>query len=233
MSKFLQDVGNKFSNIVNPSSIDKFKSTIGKHQGIARTNRFALIMTPPEQSLLNLDIQSQVTNLLSGNSFAPSSLLNDPRDMSLLCETCSFPGRQITTIDYQTVRQPLKIPTGFFNEDITFTFLLTNDYYIKKMFDRWSELVLNTDLYKTGYLSDYARDVVIQQLNQANQVTYGIRLRQAFPISVNSIDMSNSDENTVVRLNVVFTYKDFVPENSIQSALGGIKTGIGGITRLI
>lgn len=228
-----KSAGALFASNVNPSSIDSFKSTITKHQGIARTNRFALIMQPPEQSLLNLDFQSQATNLLSGNGFSLASLINDPRDIAMLCETCSIPGRQITTMDFASVRNALKVPTGYFNEDVTFTFHLTNDYYVKKMFDKWSEMVLTTENYRTKYLKDYARDVVIQQLNQQNLPVYGIRLIDAFPISVNSIDLSNADDNNTVRVNVVFTYRDFKPEGSIRTALGGIKTAIGGITRIL
>lgn len=229
----LSDIGSKFSNIITPSSIDSLKGTIGKHQGLARTNRFAIVITPPEQSLLNLDVQSQVTNLLSGGSFNFKSLINDPRDMTLFCESSSFPGRNISSMNYGSIQQEIKVPTTFFNEDVQFTFLLSNDYFIKKTFDRWLELVINSDKYRLGYMNEYSRDVVIQQLNQRNLVTYGIRLKEAWPVSVNSIDLSNADESNLVRLNVTFTYRNYVPEKSVSSTLGGIKTAIGGITRLI
>ena len=47
---------NKLKQVVNPTRIDDFKSTIGKHQGLARNNRFLIFMRPPAQSILNIDI---------------------------------------------------------------------------------------------------------------------------------------------------------------------------------
>ena len=81
----------------NPSSVDDFKATIGRRSGLARQNRFAIFMTPPGQTLLNLDLQNAAANLISG-SFSLGSLVNDPRDIALLCESCQFPGRQIQTL---------------------------------------------------------------------------------------------------------------------------------------
>lgn len=226
-------VGSLFSSNVTPSSADTFKDTLSKHQGIARTNRFAIFMSPPEAAFLNLDIQSQALNLLSGNSFRPSSLINDPRDMAILCESASLPGRQVTTTEFQAVRQTLKIPSGLILDDVSFTFHLTNDYYIKKMFDNWINAVLDIKNYRTPYLKDYARDVVIQQLNQQNLPVYGIKLKDAFPITLNTIELSNADLDNTTRFTVTFTYREHEPENGLRSALSGVQNAIGGITRLL
>ena len=59
-------------------NIDDLKSTFNKHGGLAQTNRFHVIFTPPEQSLLNLDFQSIVSQSLSGG-FNLKNLVNDPR----------------------------------------------------------------------------------------------------------------------------------------------------------
>lgn len=231
--KVLQKIGTLASTILNPSSIDSFKATISKHGGLAHTNRFAVIMQPPQQSLLNINIQDQITNLASGESFKWQSLINDPRDLAMLCESVSFPGRRIHTFDYQSVRNNLKVPNGYENEDVTCMFHLTNDYYLKKMFENWQNMIIDFQTYKTGYLRDYASDIVIQQLNHANLPTYGVRLIDAYPTTINSVDLSNLDESTTVRLNVTFSYRDFVPEGSLQTMGSGIKTAVGAFTRLI
>ena len=41
-------------NTINPVTIDQFKSTVGKRNGVANTNRFAITITPPTQTLLNI-----------------------------------------------------------------------------------------------------------------------------------------------------------------------------------
>lgn len=212
-------------------TIGDIKSSIAKHGGVAHPNRFAVYMQPPAASLLNLDVQGSIINALSGN-FKAGNLINDPRDMTILCESCSLPGRQIATLDYQSVRQSMKIPYGYFNEDVTFTFLLTNDYYIKKIFDRWTSAVIDFEQYRARYLEEYTTDVVVQQLNKENLPIYGVRLKRAYPITVNSIMLDNTAENAVQKLTVTMTFEDFIVEGGIKSAMSAVKTTIGGIKKI-
>tara|TARA_A100001011_G_scaffold362024_1_gene410659 strand:+ start:139 stop:822 length:684 start_codon:yes stop_codon:yes gene_type:complete len=225
---FLDTVKNR----INPTSLESFGANIGKHGGLAVQNRFAVIMTPPQASLLNFDLQGSVSSLLSG-TFSLGSLINDPRDVALLCESCSLPGKTINVIEHSDFRQATKRPTGYANEDITFVFHLTNDYYMKKMFDKWTELIVNKDSYKLNYKADYVSDVVIQQLNPQNVPVHGVKLINAFPTTVQAIELANTGENTTQRISVSMTYDDFQPEGAISSVLSGVKEIIGGIRRLI
>ena len=224
----------KIQGTISPTTIDDFKSVISRRSGLAPANRFAIFMSPPSQTLLNLDLQNVASNLLSGN-FGPGQLVNDPRDVSLLCESCSLPGRQIQTLDKQHMnyRQSIKIPQGYFNEDVNFVFHLTNDYHMKKVFDRWLDLVINPETYQVAYRKEFVTDVTIQQLNRQNVPVYGIKLKNAFPVTVNTIELSNaSAENQ--KLNVTLTYEDYETEGSIASSIGGVKNIIGGVlNRLI
>jgi hypothetical protein len=212
-------------------SINDIKGTIGKHGGVAMQNRFAVYMQPPAASLLNIDLQNIAVSLISGN-FKASNLINDPRDIAFLCESCNMPGRQITTIDYQSNAHPEKIPYGFINEDVTFTFLLTQDYYIKKIFDKWSNMVINSEKYNVGYHNDYTTDVVIQQLNKKNLPVYGVVLQKAYPVTFSSITLDNTSENSIQKFSVTMAYENFKEEGALSSALSSVRTAIGGITRI-
>lgn len=221
---------NKIRNTVNPTTIDDFKSTIGKRGGLARTNKFLIFMRPPQQSILNIDIENIAITALSGD-FKASSLINDPRDIAMLCNRCSLPGRQIQTLDnpLNGFAQSVKHPTGYFNEDVEFEFHLTNDYYMRKMFDKWIGLPINQNTYLKNYDSTYKTDVTIQQLNQDNVPIYGIELQNAFPITMNSIELNNESGDTTQKLSITFTYDDFKPSGGISSTFGGIKNAIGGL----
>jgi hypothetical protein len=223
---------NKALNAITPTSIDSLKGTVSKRGGLAKQNRFAIFMTPPQQSLLNLDIQGALSSALSGG-FNPASLLNDPRDLALLCESCTLPGLEMTTLDYQTISFPIKMPNGYNAPDVDFTFLLTNDMYVRKMFDNWMNLMIPRETYKVSYRDTYATDVVIQQLNEQNVPVYGMRLENAFPITQSSIDLNNTSADTIQKLTVSFTYENMKPEGAITSVLSGIGTTIGGFTRII
>ena len=109
-------------------SIEKLKSLVSKKGGLAKANRFNVMFTPPKQSLINLDLQGLLSSAISGN-FNAKNLINDPRDIALLCDSVSMPGKQISTLDYQTTRASRKMPYGTIHDDVALSFLLTNDYY--------------------------------------------------------------------------------------------------------
>ena len=220
---------NKVQGLISPTTIDDFKSVISRRSGLAPANRFAIFMSPPSQTLLNLDLQNIASNLLSGN-FGPSQLVNDPRDIAILCESCSLPGRQIQTLDHQNrnYRQSVKEPQGYFNEDVSFVLHLTNDYHMKKVFDRWLDLIINPETYQVAYKNEFVSDVTIQQLNQQNVPVYGVKLKNAFPVTMNAIELNNSSTETQ-KLNVTLTYEDYETEGSIASSIGGVKNIIGGV----
>ena len=200
-------MANLIDNVLG-NSIENLKSSIVKHGGVAQENRFAVYMTPPEQTLFNLDLNSIITGALSG-TFNVRSLINDPRDIAILCESCTLPGRQILTADYQSIKQSIKIPYGFINEDVTFTFLLTNDYYIKKIFDRWSDQIIGYNNYRANYLVNYVTDVTIVQLNKKNLPIYKVVLHNAYPVTFNPITLDNNAENTAQKFSVTMTYENF------------------------
>ena len=219
-------------NAVSPSSIDDFKSSIVKHGGLARGNRFAVFVTPPSASLFNLDLENIASNALSG-TFNPKNLVNDPRDIALLCVSASLPGRQITTIEHQDSTITTKRPNGYLNEDVSFTFHLTNDYYIKKIFDRWQDSVINRDSYHARYKESYVSDIVIQQLNSQNVPIYGVKLKNAFPVTINAVELSNESENSFQKLTVTVSYDDFEREGEIKTILSGFQESLGGLTNTL
>lgn len=216
-------------------NIDNLKSTIAKKGGVAMQNRFMVYFQPPGgtgiKNLLNTDARTLVGNiagtLASGGSL--KNLIPDPRDIGILCESVNLPGRQISTIDYQADKQTIKIPYGIINEDVTMSFILTNDYYMKKLFDNWMSSIFDVDKYRLGYKKDFATDVVIQQLNKENVPIYGVRLENAFPTTISSITLDNNSENTVQKLSVTMSYENYVPEDIVDSTLSGITERITGI----
>lgn len=218
------------------NTIDNLKATISKKGGVAFANRFQVFFQPPGavtlKNLLNSDPKSLVgdlaKNAISGGS--PKNIIPDPRDISILCESVNLPGRQISTIDYQADRQTIKIPYGVINEDVTMSFILTNDYYMKQLFDKWMSGIFDVENYRVGYKKDFVTDVVIQQLNKNNVPIYSVRLEDAFPVTMQSIQLDSNSENTIQKLNVTLSYENYVPENIVDTAkstISTIRAGIG------
>jgi len=205
-------------------SIDTFKSMISKKGGLAKANRFQVFFTPPGGSLLNINPETLVGEVVSTGSVNVKNLINDPRDISLLCETVSLPGRAISTIDYELEKQVVKIPYTTIDDDVTMTFLLTNDYFVKKMFDQWSSSIIDMNTYRVGYKKNYQTDIVIQQLDQNNIPRYGVRLENAYPINVGAIALDNNSENAIQKLEVSFAYDKYIPEGTVGSSFSALES---------
>ena len=207
------------------SSIERLKSLISKKGGLAKGNRFNVIFTPPKQTLLNFDLESIISSAISGN-FSAKNLINNPRDISMLCDSVSIPGKQISTIDYQAQKQAIKIPYGTLHDDVSLTFLLTNDYYMKSMFDQWINNIVNTDTYGVAYKKDIVTDVIIQQLDEQDVPIYGVKLEGAFPVTMSEVALSNESTSQIQKLNVSFAYDKYVPQGALSSTGSAIRSAL-------
>ena len=206
-------------------SIDQLKATISKKGGLSQANRFNVMFTPPQGSLLNSDPATLIGGLASGGGL--SNIVNDPRDISLLAESVNLPSSQITTLDHIAERQSVKIPYAVIQEEVTMTFLLTNDYYIKNLFDKWGQSIIDLETYRVAYKKDIVTDVVIQQLNKQNIPIYGVKLENAFPTTIGGIALSNESADTPNKLTVTFSYDKYIVEDGLTSAISGAGAALG------
>lgn len=198
-------------------NIDDLKATLNKHGGVAVNNRFHVIFTPPTQSLLNLDVQSVVSQAVSGG-FNLKNLVNDPRDISLLCQKVNLPGRSLSTAEYAVEEQQNSYPYDYIDDDCKMEFLVTNDMYIRRMFDNWMEGIYSPTKHVVGFKDDYAVDVVIQMLNKQNVPIYGVRLEKAYPKAISGFDLEAGNDG-LLTLSVDWKYDKFVPEGTLSSVV--------------
>lgn len=198
-----------------PVSIDSIKSTINRRGGVARGNRFAVYVSHPSKgmnSLLQFNPANLLSNLISGQGVRLGDFISDPRDMFLLCRTVTLPGKRIMTTEATHNHHNTKKPYSAATDEVTMTFLMTNDYYIKKYFDMWQEMIIDTshEHYKAFYKRDYSSDVTIQQLSASNDVVpgYTVKLENAYPIQVGAIELGNESEG-LMELSITWEYDNF------------------------
>ena len=115
-------------------------------------------------------------------------------------------------------------------EEVSMSFHLTNDYYIKNMFDTWMSGIFDTESYRVGFKDDYAVDVVIQQLNQKNIPVYGVKLEKCWPTTLSTIELDNSSDNAMQEVTVTWAYDKFKPEGPISSTASALRSGIDFLT---
>jgi hypothetical protein len=205
-----------------PVSIDSMKSTINRRGGIARGNRFAVYVSHPSKgmnSLLNFNPANLLSNLISGQGVRIGDFIQDPRDIFLLCQSCTMPGKRIMTTEATHNHHNTKKPYSAATDEVTMTFLMTNDYYMKKYFDMWQEMIIDTshEHYKAFYKREYCSDVSIQQLSASNDVVpgYTVKLENAYPIQVGALELGNSADG-LMELSITWEYDNFRTVNMVD-----------------
>jgi hypothetical protein len=226
-----------------PANVDTLKATINRRGGLAKANRFAIYMSNPAgQNILTGGVSSPLTSvagsalrsIVTGGGFSPTTFLNDPRDIYLLAESVSLPGRAFTTSDRRIGLKTTKVPYGIMTDDtVKMTFILTNDYYIWKYFKSWMDLMAppSADIneIKMNYKSNYTTDIQIQQMSFGDFVpAYSVSLSNAYPMSLDAVELSNGSDD-YLRCTVSMAYDNWEEQGLIDGILGAAKTTIGNI----
>lgn len=149
------------------------------------------------------------------------------RKLSFRCESAQLPSRTLSTIERKIYGPTEKMASGTIYNDLQLTFAVSDDMKEKTFFDEWMELIHPKTSYDMVYREDYITPVTINQYGVDNQLTYSTTLIDAFPISVNQLDLDWSNENSYHKLTVVFAYYRW-EGNSIRSLVSGVvDTAIG------
>jgi len=160
-----------------------------REDSLARVNRFEVFINAPS-TLISKNI---------ANSGA----------VSLYCEMASLPPVNISTKSFKIFGPTYQRPFGaeYGGEGISLTFHVDRDMQVKKFFDEWTAKVVDPDTGFVGYQEDYATTISLRQLDEQDNVTYEIELSEAFPRSINLLELNNSAQNQTHRLNVLFAYR--------------------------
>jgi hypothetical protein len=226
-----------------PGNVDTLKATINRRGGLAKSNRFAIYMSNPAgQNILTGGASGALSSVagtalrsvVTGGGFSPTAFLNDPRDIYLLAESVTIPGRAFTTSDRRIGVKTTKVPYGIMTDDtVKMTFLLTNDYYIWKYFKSWMDLIAppSDDIteIKMNYKNNYTTDIQIQQIASGDFVpAYSISLANAYPMSLDAVELSNGSDD-YLRCTVSMAYDNWEEQGLIDGMLGAAGTTIGNI----
>ena len=125
-------------------SIEQLKNAIGSGGGLASGNLFRVI----------LPAQSQAKNL------------------DLLCRSTNMPGRSILSNERIIGMTKNTVAYGYEKPNVTMTFLVLNQPYVRGFFEEWMNLIVNNKTYQLGYYDEYTRNVNIQQLKKTTTVQY-------------------------------------------------------------
>lgn len=167
--------------------LDEFRAEIFK-KGLARNNRFEVVIPSPP----SLDYGTQ-----------------ESRFVSLLAESTNFPPINVGVTSQRIFGPSYQRPkfVDYGGDNIIITFLVDGGMLVKKYFEDWLELVIEPETYFVGYQDEYTTDISISQLDEDENNVYSITIYEAFPRSINIMDLNNTNTNSFHRLSVSFAYR--------------------------
>lgn len=174
-------------------SINDFKTTFTKD--LARPNRFDVNIPVP------LTLIPYVKNA---------------KNLVYRCEHAQLPGRTLATTEQKIGSNPIeKYPYLTTYNDIDLTFIVDGDMNQKVFFDAWLNYINPTYNYNFRYKGDYTTVITVNQYDVNNQLSYSVNLFDAYPISMNQLDLDWSSDGHH-KLSVTFAYTKW-ENNSLQA----------------
>jgi hypothetical protein len=209
-----------------------FLSNIKAKDGLAKPNRFQVILPIPEyigkfieagllEKIINLPntIVTDISEILStsfggqpSTGYSQSSNPSITRYLSLQCESAELPSKSLGTTEVKIYGPSFKVPYQTQYSETTLSFLCTNDFYERKLFDRWMESIMPTDTNNLRFAKDqesrYLTNIKIIQYDDFIKQIYAVELLDAFPVSISAQPLSWSDDN-FHRVSVQFSYQRY------------------------
>jgi hypothetical protein len=189
-------------------NINDFKSSFTKD--LAKSNRFDVIIPVPLPLVLER---------------------NKARQLTYRCEEAQLPGRTLSTAELKIGSSPNeKYPYGTTFNDIDLTFIVDDTMNQKSFFDAWLNYINPSYSWNLRYKEDYATVITINQYDAQNRNSYSINLYEAFPISMNQLDLSWGSEG-YHKLVVTFAYTSW--SNGVLDITDILDLGVAGFVDFI
>ena len=173
------------------AAIDDFKANlIG---GGARANQFRVTITPPPGIAIGLDVRR--ASFLVTASRLPESNLGEI--------AVPFRGRNIYVAGDRPA--PETWTTTFFND---------TDFMVRNAMERWHNGI-NNFADNTGVTSaaDFQTDLFVEQLDRDDTILKSYIFRNAFPLTISAIDLTNEETTTIETFEVTWRYQHYEPSS--------------------
>ena len=164
------------------------------YQGNSRANRFeAVIHFPPT-------IAENLRRTMS-------------QDFTFRINSVSFPGKNLRTTTNENAYGPsYEIAQGLtYGEEISIEFWLRNNHEERWVFNSWQDYIVSPTTYNVEYYNNYVGSIDVYQLDEKNHRTSGIKIKNAFPKTLNAMEVSNETVSALLKHTVGFSFKEWIP----------------------
>lgn len=153
-----------------------------KKDGMARTNRYSVIFTPP------ISTRSALQNTL------------------LFCDQVQLPGINYSTVQNRTFGEFRETPYEKLFDAINMSFYVDTGLKVKYLFDEWINSIQNPNTRLFKYYVDYTTNMSIEVLDLQEKTRYEVALFECYPKNIGAIQLDQSSKE-VMKLQVTMQYK--------------------------
>ena len=217
----------------NPeSTINRFIAEINQGEGLARPNRFLVMINLPKRQVIEADD----FDMTPPNNDLES--LTTVRNIGMMCNQVTFPNRDINTKPHIMYGPRREMPYAYsFEGSVSMQFYGDKFLRQRQFFENWQKKIFNYKNHNFNYYDNYVGSMDILQLGQfesqqdKDRVTYGVRLYEVYPQNVGGIDLAYGSNDQPTQIPVTLNYRrwinltlDQVQGATIGAAFGDVPT---------
>ena len=198
-------------------NIDSFKTEI-TGRGTLQTNKFEVFIPLPR---------------VMGGSTATARML------ALRAENVKFPGvnLDLTQVNRYGYGPRIRSPFNVNFNDNSITFIEDEVNTVSKFFYIWMNSIFDYSGVNTGsnvsptylvkYRIEYVTDIKIYVYNTAGFLASTVVMKDAYPTNLGDVGLGWSDNNSLFRVNVGFTFKEWYIEQFVQNGRDKLTASTG------
>jgi hypothetical protein len=100
-------------------------------------------------------------------------------------------------------------PNDIIHSDLSIDFYVDKAYNIRREFQNWIDEIVNLEKATFGYRDDYARDIIVRQLDPQNQPVVETEYLSCVPKSIGALQSSFDASEEVQILTVTFIFNRY------------------------
>lgn len=197
-----------------------------KAYGVARQNRFRITMNLPEEVVqkinqeLNTSFGDGLVRTFYNNSINRlQSTSTAELAVSIMAQSVVVPGLTVLAQDMIHQNSTRKIAYDKSYGDCDITFICSGNMIEKKIFDTWAGIIFRKD-HTVAYFDNYVTDMLIEQLDEADNVVYEFKLTECYPSIINPLTLDRSTANQYQTCQVSF---HFTKGKRVEDEFGTIR----------
>ena len=195
--------------------LQRFQAQINQGEGMARPNRFYVIINPPQKLVTTPGGPPSQLSKNTNNDLNSSAMREN---MSMMCNKITLPSRDINTSPHKTYGPKREMPYAYsFSGEIELTFYGDKFLRQRMFWENWQKTIFDGETHDMRYYDDYVGSIDIFQLGQFDakadddaRVTYAVRLYEVYPQIISPIDYTYGNNNAIVEVPVTLNFRNWV-----------------------